>query len=155
MLVPPPFDFFFVNRPLTFSCICSNKLMVYLTDLIRFSFWFDCKINNKAALKTSSKKQIYTIAACCKSWSRIPINSALGQFVIIHLTTLIWYSNTHETLCKHLHEIRPSIIESLFIVIRRVWIFVGNIAAFFLDIMQVWDIFDTLFLRFSAFLFIY
>ena len=65
----------FINGPLTFSCICSNKLMVYLTDFLRVtkSLWFNCKLNDK----TSHSKQIYMIVCCSKSWSRIPINSAL------------------------------------------------------------------------------
>ena len=34
------------------------------------------------------------------------------------------------------NAIGPSIIETSFIAIRRIWIFVGNIAAFCLDIIQ-------------------
>ena len=77
----------FINGPLTLSCIYSNWLMVYLTDLLCVpkSLWFDCKTNDKifATLKTSSRKQICTIASCCKSWSHIPINSTLVSFTII------------------------------------------------------------------------
>ena len=51
--------------------------------------------------------------------------------------------------------VRSSIIESSLIVIRCIWIFVGNITAFYLDITQAQEIFDTLFLTFSAFLFVY
>ena len=50
--------------------------------------------------------------------------------------------------------LRPSIVEGSFIVIRRIWIFVGNIAAFYLEIIKNKK-FDTLFLTFPAFLFLF
>ena len=45
-----------------------------------------------------------------------------------------------------INSIRPPVGESSFIVIRRIWNFIGDIAAFFLDMIRKCKIFDTLFL---------
>ena len=82
-------------------------------------------------------------------------------FCLLYFSSVCHLLNLLEKLIEDDPEVfgviiclRPSIVEGLFIVIRRIWIFVGNIAAFYLDIIKNKK-FDTLFLTFPAFLFLF
>ena len=130
-----------------------KTLLYSITDVFTRVFWglFWNRCTKKLWKLYSKRMEWVLLWIKLRGYSLLPTT---GPKTLLKITFLgvLW---NHRKTVPFISNISPSKIESSFIVIRLIWIFVGNIAAFCLDIMQELEIFVTFFLTFSILLFVY